>query len=46
MSALGGKPAAGGASTSATAVIVGIIILIIALGIMWYSVPPRNSRPW
>jgi tetrahydromethanopterin S-methyltransferase subunit D len=35
MSALGGKPAAGGASTSAVAVVVGIIILIIALGIMW-----------
>ena len=42
MSALGGKPAAGGASTSATAVIVGIIILIIALGIMWYLGTPAE----
>ena len=42
MSALGGKPAAGGASTSATAVIVGIIILIIALGIMWYFGTPAE----
>lgn len=35
MSALGGKPAGGGASTSPIAVVVGIIILIIALAIMW-----------
>jgi len=35
MSALGGKPAAGGAGTSLAAVAVGIIILIIALAIMW-----------
>jgi tetrahydromethanopterin S-methyltransferase subunit D len=35
MSALGGKPAAGGTGTSLTAVVVGIIILIIALALMW-----------
>jgi tetrahydromethanopterin S-methyltransferase subunit D len=35
MSALGGKPAAGGASTSLTAVAVGIVILIITLALMW-----------
>lgn len=42
MSALGGKPAGGGAGTSAVAVVVGIIILIIALGIMWYLGTPAE----